>query len=234
MASRVEMSAQNGRRLRRPARFIDRVEIWFSIHKCVDGLWIGTWEKDPDAVLRRVEEALGVIKLYDRLRYNRITRDLERVWVRTLFGNDAQYSHAMRACQLDVRFVVAATSSPAIIAAIIVHEATHARILNRGIRYEEAIRERVEAVCVRRELAFARRLSDGREVRERAEPMLRLAATTELWTDAKFHERHAEAVIGVASYYGIPIWIARLALSIRVFLLRVKRNVRRLLKAEDP
>jgi hypothetical protein len=102
---------------KQPIMFLDRVELRFSTYKYVDEIWIGTWENDPVFVLRRVEEALDLIKTYDRLRYDRIIRDLERVWIRTLFGNEVQYSHAINTCELDVPFVVAATSSPAIVAA---------------------------------------------------------------------------------------------------------------------
>jgi hypothetical protein len=227
MVTHLEIGKPNTQRLKRPANLVDRIEIRFSTHKYIDGLWIGTWEDDAASVLHRVEEALGVIKIYDRLRYDRITRDLERVWVRTLFGNEAQYNHAMKACQLDVRFVQAATSSPAIVASIIVHEATHARILNRGIQYQAALRDRVEAVCVRRELAFAKKLPNGLEVQERAERLLEMSATAELWTDEKFEERHAEGGMGVARYVGVPIWIARLALCFRDVHTAVKRWLRR-------
>jgi hypothetical protein len=228
------MEKPNTQRLKRPAGFVDRIEIWFSTHKYIDGLWIGTWEDNADSVLPRVEEALGVIKIYDRLRYDRITRDLERVWVRALFGNDAEYNHAMKACELDVRFVRAATSSPAIIASIIVHEATHARILNRRIPYEVALRNRVEAVCVRRELAFAKRLPNGLNAQERAERLLEMSATPELWTDEKFRERHAEGVMGVARHVGVPIWIAHFALCFRDLHTAAKHRLRRLLKAKEP
>jgi hypothetical protein len=237
MASPLEIGAPNRKRLKRPVGFIDRaeiwlsrVEIWFSTHRYVDGLWIGTWEDDPDSLLRRVEEALSLIKVYDRLRYDRITRDLERVWVRTLFGNDAQYNHAMNACELDVRFVLAATSGPAMIASTIVHEATHARILRRGIEYEEPVRARVEAVCVRRELALAKKLPNGLEVQERAGHLLRLSATTEFWTNAKFRERRVEGAIEEMRYAGIPMWIVRIVLAVAKLHSACRRQVRRLLK----
>ncbi len=71
----------NNRQKQRP-RLLDRIELRLSTNKRVDGLWVGTYEKEPEAVLRRVEEALYLIKIYDRLRYDRLIRDLERVWVR--------------------------------------------------------------------------------------------------------------------------------------------------------
>src|SRR5713101_6929819 len=103
----------------------------------------------------RVEEALRLIKTYDRVRYNRLIRDLERVWVTLLPGYPACYDHSIRACELDTRYVLADTSQPEVIASTIVHEATHARLRRSGIGYEEDLRPRVEAVCYRAQIAFA-------------------------------------------------------------------------------
>ena len=59
----------------------DRVALRFSTSRYVDGLWIGTLESEPEPILRRIEEALSLIKHYDRVRYDRLIRDLKRVWV---------------------------------------------------------------------------------------------------------------------------------------------------------
>jgi hypothetical protein len=93
--------------------------------------------------LGRVEEALGLVKTYDRVRYNRLIRDLERVLVTVLSGSTGSYNSSIGACQLDERFVLAGTS-PAVIASAIVHEAAHARLQRRGVGYQEEIRSQSE------------------------------------------------------------------------------------------
>jgi hypothetical protein len=82
------------------------------------------------AVLRRVEDALRLIKTFDPLRYKRIGRDLERVWVLVLPGDLGNFDASIKTCKLDTRFILADTSSPEVIASTIVHEATHARLWN--------------------------------------------------------------------------------------------------------
>jgi hypothetical protein len=129
---------------------VDRLELRLSTHRSLDGLWIGTYEPEAEAALLRVEEALRLIKAYDPLRYDRIIRDVKRVWVRTLVACLAQFNEIVDACELDVRYVFAATSSSVEIASTIVHEATHARLLHCRIGYGEELRARVEAVCFRR------------------------------------------------------------------------------------
>ena len=137
----------------------------------MDGLWVGA-EQGGERGLRRAEEALDIIKQHDRHRYNRIRGDIERVWVRVIPGALARFNEALSACELDARFVLDEASPLEVIAAAIVHEATHARIARCGIAYEEDKRHRIEAICIRRELAFAARLHDGEQVRVWAKPQI--------------------------------------------------------------
>src|SRR6185503_13261504 len=128
--------------------------------------WIvGRHRTEAERVLPRVEAALGLIKTHDRQRYDRIVADLDRVWVRLLTTYVAQFSPSWSACFLDERFVLGDTTDAAHIAAAIVHEATHARLWRCGFGYDEEVRQRVEAVCVRREVAFANKLPDGERIR---------------------------------------------------------------------
>src|SRR5262249_52636355 len=146
---------------RRRAKLIDRLALWGSNSKRIDGLWVGALVAVPGPLLQRVEQALDLIKLHDRVRYGRLMQDIERVWVRLVPYGLGALNEAMNACELDTRFVGAETSTPEQIAATIVHEATHARIVRCGIGYSHDLRARVEAVCLRREIAFATRLPNG-------------------------------------------------------------------------
>jgi hypothetical protein len=212
--------SRNDRQKQRP-RLVDRLELRLSTSKRVDGLWVGTYESDPEQVLRRVEEALGLIEAYDRLRYDRLTRDLERVWVRLLHtGALGSFNESVSACELDVRFVLAETSTPEVIAATIVHEAAHARLRRRGVGYEEELRVRVEAICFRRELAFAKKLPNGEQVHEQAERMLELCSTHDYWSNTAFEERYVAGGIEAARHVGLPYWLARAALVLRALRLR--------------
>src|SRR5262249_52879499 len=144
---RTNQMREKPRKTRPP--FYERMMIRLSDSRLVDGLWIGVGKaKAPELALRRVEEALCLIKVFDRVRYNRLIRDLERVWVTPLPGYSGCFSYLLGACKLDPRFVLAETTLPEMIASTIVHEATHARLQRCGIGYEEELRGRVEAVCL--------------------------------------------------------------------------------------
>jgi hypothetical protein len=179
--------------------------------KYVDGLWVGVWSAraDIELVWRRVEGALTLIKRYDQVRYRRLLRDLERVWVRLIPDGLACYSESIKACELDTRFVLAEDSAPEMIAAAIVHEATHARLQHCGIGYGQEQRARVEAICFRREIAFAARLPNGEEARDRAERSLQAYSTTAFWTDAACTERNLDGGITTLRHLGTPEWFVR-------------------------
>ena len=189
---------------------IDRILLWMSSGKDIDGLWVGT-ETEAERVLPRVEAALGLIKTHDRQRYDRIVADLDRVWVRLLTTYVAQFSPSWSACFLDERFVLGDTTDAAHIAAAIVHEATHARLWRCGFGYDEEVRQRVEAVCVRREVAFANKLPDGERIRAVAAEALALSPT--YWTGVAAQERHYEGSLQALHYLRYD-WLARPLLAI--------------------
>jgi hypothetical protein len=212
------------RKPERPApTWADARQLRWSTGGYVDGLWVGAFNAG-DEELNRVEEALRLIKVHDPRRYDRLLRDLERVWVLLLPGSLGCFNAALAACQLDRRFVLAET--PAVIANTIVHEATHARLWRCGIGYEVELRQRVEAVCFRRELAFATTLPNGDEVHEQA--LGRLDIPADYWADSAFDEREFEGHIEICRYVGIPDWLIRGLMGLRSFHFRVLRLKRTL------
>lgn len=50
--------------------------------------------------------------------------------------------------------------SPAALATVLIHEATHARLSSAGILYTPNLRSEVESICVARELEFVLRLPE--------------------------------------------------------------------------
>ena len=194
----------------------------------IDGLWVGGLEATSPA-WSRLEQALQLIKAHDPRRYRRLLRDLERVWVRLLVEGLGSFNQALSACQLDERFLLAETTSPEEVAAAIVHEATHARLMRCGIGYREDLRARVEAVCSRRELAFAARLPNSGTVRQQAE--LRLAnIPPEYWTNQSFADRFYPSSADALRYLGVPNWLIRFILFTapitRSFITSVRRLTR--------
>jgi hypothetical protein len=225
LKSETLVASPEQEQLRRPS-LAKRLLLWLSPARCIDGLWVGSlFQENAEASLQRVEAALRLIETCDRPRYDRLRRDLDRIWVCLLTIGAAQFDPALRACLLDERFLLDEATDAAIVAAVIVHEATHARLWHRGIGYEEERRTRVEAICLRRELAFARRLPDGSHVRHAAEAAL--AMSPSYWTNAASQDRELEGRVQVLKHLERN-WLARLALAIhRRRLRRAERRKER-------
>jgi hypothetical protein len=208
-----------------------RIMLRFSKSRYLDGLWIGTWETEAEPILRRIEQALLLIKRHDRIRYDRLLRDLQRVWVLLLPSSVASFEYRIYTCQIDTRYCLAETTTPELLAAAIVHEATHARLWRRGIRYEEVQRPRIEEICVRREIAFTAKLPNGEDARDQAERTLAFCATGEYWTSAAFRERYIEGGVEILRYMGAPGWLARVFRWLLVRRGCIRRGLARLKRA---
>jgi hypothetical protein len=203
-----------------------------SFSRSIDGLWIGCFRNENrERVLSRVATSLQLIKLHDPIRYNHLTRDLERIWVNLVPGYRAQYRSEFRMCELDERFVLAEATTPETIASVIVHEATHARLQGCGIGYGERIRARVEAICIRRQVAFTERLPDGMHAHEEAVRNL-APQPPEFWANAAFLDRRKAGSAEVLRYLGVPNYIVRMTVVMLTLIWGINRMARDLLRAQ--
>jgi hypothetical protein len=187
----------------------------FSRGEYVDGLWVGIDDPKREPVAERLRAALVLIKTYDPLRYNRLTRDLKRIWATPLHGPRACFYYRLDACVLNPRYVLDEAMTPELLASTIVHEATHARLWGMGFRYEEEARPRVEAICVRRELVFSAKLPNGEQVRDRAEQALTSYCTATSLSNAALAKSRDDYAVEELRRMGVPNWGIR-----GVFVLR--------------
>ena len=188
---------------------IDRVAFRLSKSSMIDGLWVGSFEGKPYPALRRVEAALQLVKRHDALGYDRITRHLDRIWVRLLPSGQAHYDRSINACVLDERHVLAETMTIEQIASALIHEATHARLERWGILYVEAMRTRIESICLRRELNFLGKLPDTEALRDEVARTLEwcMANHDDYFADANFRTRKDIGEIEILRYLNAPSWI---------------------------
>ena len=209
----------------RPA-IIDRLELWFSTGRNIDGLWVGSMEDKPQPGLRRVEEALQLIKNHDALHYARVIKNLERIWVRLLIGGLAQFDRSLKACVFDERYVVQETTTIEWIASAIVHEATHARLEAWGVGYDEKKRARIEAICMRRERNFLTKLPQSEPFQEDIARSLEwYSGNHDYFSDESFQQRKVQGEIEALRYLGAPDWVFGFVMRLRAVLVWVQRSV---------
>jgi hypothetical protein len=172
-----------------------------SPHCVVDGIRIvdmtsGAHDGTP---LSQLNDAIALIGRFAPHDLHRIRRCLSYIAVG--FGGGPGYIPFANACLLDVQFLM--QNSPASIAGALVHEATHARIAQRGIRVSNTGLERIERVCVKAEIAFLSRVPDANELREEYE---RLLQTDQPWWrgDDQLRRQLGELRAG-----GAPDWLIR-------------------------
>ena len=119
------------------------------------GLPIGILsEKGSQALKLKVCEALSLIDAIDAIRFARIRRHLRCIVVAR--SKAAAYWVTTATCLLPDAMVE--QQSIAFIALAIVHEETHARLWNKGVRLWPDQLTRIEAICLREEIRFADRL----------------------------------------------------------------------------
>jgi hypothetical protein len=206
-------------------RLLDRMQLAMSTARHVDGIWIGSWRTPED--LTRVELALLLVKQHSPLHYSRIISDLERIWIFLLPDGLAEYKHSLKACVLDERYVADSATSVEQIASTIVHEATHARLERYGIRYQEDQRARIEAICFRRELALAVRLSDSAKLQQDiAEYLDWYPANPDYFRDSQAFVRHTNGEIEMLRHIGAPDWLIRATPALKSMIGRARRLFR--------
>jgi ATP phosphoribosyltransferase regulatory subunit HisZ len=72
------------------------------------------------------------------------------------------------------------------------------------IKYTEDIRDRVERICIKSEIAFAKRLPDGQKLVEMAESKLKRPKS--FYTDVQHQQRNLDALAEL----GKKNWLARI------------------------
>ena len=201
---------------------IDRLELWLSTGRNIDGLWVGTMEDKPWPGLRRVEEALQLIKDHDPLHYSRVVNNLERIWVRLLTGSLAGYDRSLKACVFDERYIVQETTTIEWIASAIVHEATHARLEAWGVGYDEEKRARIEAICMRREQNFLTKMPQSEPFQEDIARSLEwYSGNHDYFSDESFQQRKVQGEIEALRYLGAPDWVFGFVMRLRAALVWV-------------
>ena len=203
---------------------VDRIGLWMSTARDVDGLWVGAFTDHHEAALRRVENALRLMKQRSPLHYSRVVRNLDRIWVNLTPGAFGSYYRRLNACVLDERFVLEEKTTPELIASVLVHEATHARLERWGVTYEEAKRPRIEAICLRRELHFVSGLPDCETLRDGIRSSLDYYADNlEFFSTKNMAQRFHEEALGTLRWLGAPNWL--------ITVLSKAENLRRRLRS---
>jgi hypothetical protein len=205
------------------------MDLWLSKGHVVDGIWVGSFPSDAEPAIQRIEAALRLIERSAPLHYRRVKTNLSRIWVQLVPHGAGCYLHSLNACLLDERVVASETTTVEWIASAIVHEATHARLEKLGIRYHEAVRQRIERICARRELDFARRLSGvDALLKEIAWRLDQCSEDNASYTNQNMWEQTDQGNAEILRHLGTPEWVITLVLRVRTLVSGIRRFTRRM------
>lgn len=200
--------------------FIHKFLFAISRKQICDDIKIATFFRDKEGmiVFSKISQALSLISEFDPCRYRQIKRDVKRIWLFIAKPAAGRWMNELQACILDKEFYCGLTPASRM-ALTIVHEATHARLYKFKIKYTEETRARVEQICIKSELAFAKRLPNGKDLIKMVESKLK--RTEDFYSDAQFQQRNLQAL----DELGKKSWLARILYPI--FKRKVnKRNAR--------
>lgn len=197
-------------------RLLSQLQFAISAKRRLHGLPVGIFTPSDSEAQRRIfatiESAMKLIADISPICYARIRRDFRGILVCGVEGvraHNARWNRAVGMCELDTDYMCSADATPADVAATIIHEATHARLLRAGIDFEEERRARVERACFRAEIRFAKRLPDGQPIIDAVKRNMQREQS--FWTDDAFLQRDAGTLIKL----GCPRWVVQLLKKIR-------------------
>jgi hypothetical protein len=166
--------------------------------------WLSMSSGTRGRVTAKLRAALALLAEYAPHRLARLRRDVSRIWV-AFTANLGEYHHRIGLCVLNPRPIADGEGlPPERIAALLVHEGTHARLFRRGLRHSDAASyARHERACVRAEVALLERLPRGAALLAGA--WARLDETDEFWSAEARLERQLESL----REQGLPRWLER-------------------------
>lgn len=148
------------------------------------------------ARIAKIRHAVSLIRQVQPWRERACIQPL--TWILVVAGGGEAYNPQLNACLLDTEFVT--NRSVRVIAGMIVHEGTHARLWRRGFRYDIAYRERIERLATEAQADFFSRTEDGAALTAEALASL----DREWWGEAALAVRRREQLRA----HGFPAWLA--------------------------
>ena len=146
-------------------------ELFMTETRTIRGVSVAVFNTRPDIetsrVFERLDGALGVIERYQPHRLRRFRRDVAGIVVRR-FPCRAAFFGDTRQCLIELTFAGGGQFSDAQVAASIVHEGVHARLLMMGLAGHPGCEAREERLCRKAELELGLAVPDGQAVVERA------------------------------------------------------------------
>jgi len=117
----------------------------------------------PNGFVIPTREAMALIRNIDPRRYRRVCRQFRYI-VNQELGEGGNYEQKLKVCNVDYSRLLSSDNPQWRLrqyAFLLIHEATHGLLLDKGIPYSKENRERVERLCHLEEYRFALHFEAG-------------------------------------------------------------------------
>jgi tetratricopeptide (TPR) repeat protein len=150
------------------SKVASKIELWLIKKSClthIDGIAIcdvSMMQQNSDRFLNLTQQAMALVKSLDARRYRRVCRQLKFI-VNVELVSGGNYGRRLKICRVDYSRFTSADYLWNVrqYALLLVHEATHGLLDEKGIKYDKERRERVEKLCRLEECRFAQRVEPG-------------------------------------------------------------------------
>ena len=144
------------------------LELWLIKKSClghIDGIAIcdnSMVQENRDNFLNLTRQAMALVQSLDSRRYRRVCRHFEHIVNMELISG-GNFARRFKICRVDYSKFTSADSLRNLrqYAQLLVHEATHGLLFEKGILYDKERRERVERLCCLEEYRFALHFEPG-------------------------------------------------------------------------
>ena len=171
----------------------EKLMLRFGRRFSVEGINLVVFVKNREKVgiLRaKVTDALRLVQNHSPKNYARVQTFTPNILIFDAYGNRAIYISDLKLCQVSADYALLEKTTPSHLASILVHEATHGFLDSRRITYEEPHRVRIKRICIKEQMALARRLPEPGDLLAEAQSLLSIGP--EFWKDEAFFERGVE------------------------------------------
>jgi len=185
----------------------NRIVLWFfrnSERREILGVPVGVPvdRYTADVAFAKITSAFDLLQDHGGRSLDGLRRHTTGVFLWTTAGALGEWHRETRLVVLEETYVNHADTSARDIASTLVHESTHARLDAKGFAYSPERRHRIENVCFRRQLAFARRLSEPGSLIGRTERQLQRPP------DDFTHQAWRQRVVAKLIELGVARWLA--------------------------
>ena len=166
--------------------------------------------EDEETAFTKVGLALDLISHFAPEKYKALKKDVASIFVSDAIGSLGNYGRRLKSVRLRASYVTDPETTHQAIACCLIHEAQHGRLYRLGFGYDDAVRTRIERICMIAERNFARRLPGCAALVADLEDRLDFDWGPHI-SDEAIWRSNVEARIKLLKDYNVPGWLVRFA-----------------------